>query len=428
MVGDPFVIEEDTEFTESNMNPDAGGKDLRHVFDRPEYRIMLVANKFQTGFDQPKLVAMYIDKKIANAVEIVQTFSRLNRTFPGKDQTFIVDFINEPEVVRAAFAQYDSGARIEEVQDLNVIYDLKETLDEQGIYDETHIVDFRRARFETAAAMSGGTSPEAAHKAMFAATQEPTDAHNRSLIELRARATETEEAYQRAKVADDEDGMKKADHERSQVEAAIASLTDFRSGLARFGRLYAYISQLVDLGDPDLETYAAFSKLLANRLDGIPPGEIDLHGIALTGYQITPRESDPEGGEIDPPLLEPVKGGGRGERPGAVPVYIQEIIERLNRLFGEATPIEDQVAFVNQVAAITRENHVVMAQIEKNTKDQAMKGNLPGAVQAAVVRAMSSHSALATLLLSKDRQALPILEGVIYEILKRGETLSLHDQ
>jgi type I restriction enzyme, R subunit len=59
------------------MNPEAGGKDLRHVFDRPEYRVMLVANKFQTGFDQPKLVTMYVDKKIANAVEIVQTFSRL---------------------------------------------------------------------------------------------------------------------------------------------------------------------------------------------------------------------------------------------------------------------------------------------------------------------------------------------------------------
>jgi len=66
-----------------------------------------------------------------------------------------------------------------------------------------------------------------------------------------------------------------------------------------------------------------------------------------------------------------------------------------------------------------------MAQIEKNTKDQAMKGNLPGAVQAAVVRAISSHNALATLLLSKDRQALPILEGIIYEVLKSGKALNL---
>ena len=426
--GDAFVVEEDAEFTEANMNPDAGGKDLRHVFDRPEYRVMLVANKFQTGFDQPKLVAMYVDKKIANAVEIVQTFSRLNRTFPGKDQTFIIDFVNDPDAVRAAFARYDRGARIEEVQDLNVIYDLKEFLDDQGVYDETHVRDFQSARFRTATAAATGKDDEAAHKAMYAATQEPTDAYNRRLSELRERAAAAEDAWQRAKNAGNEDGMKRADHEREQVEAAIAGLTDFKSGLSRFGRLYAYIAQLVDLGDPDLETFAAFSKLLANRLDGVPPTEIDLHGIALTGYDIGERETTSEGEDDEPPTLDPVKGGGGGSRPGALPVYLQELIEQLNSLFGEATPLEDQVAFVNQVAAITRQNPVVMAQIDKNSKDQAMKGNLPGAVQAAVVRAMSSHSALATLLLSKDRQALPVLEGVIYEILKRGEELSVHDQ
>ena len=80
--------------------------------------------------------------------------------------------------------------------------------------------------------------------------------------------------------------MKRADHEREQVETAIVSLTDFKAGLARFGRLYAYVAQLIDLGDPDLEVFSAFSKLLANRLDGVPASEIDLHGIALTGYDI----------------------------------------------------------------------------------------------------------------------------------------------
>lgn len=409
------------------MNPGAGGKDLRHVFDRPEYRVMLVANKFQTGFDQPKLVAMYVDKKIANAVEIVQTFSRLNRTFPGKDQTFIIDFVNDPEVVRAAFAQYDRGASIEEIQDLNVIYDLKEFLDDQGLYDETHVLDFQQARYQTASAAAAGADDEEAHRAMFVATQVPTDAYNHRLSDLRAHASAAEDAWQNAKSVGNEDGMKKADHDREQVETAIAAMTDFKSGLSRFGRLYAYIAQLVDLGDPDLETFAAFSKLLSNRLDGVPAAQIDLHGIALTGYEIAARDMPDDEDGAERPTLEPVKGGGGGSKAGALPVYMQELIERLNSLFGEATPLEDQIAFVNQVAEITRKNPIVMAQVDKNTKEQAMKGNLPGAVQAAVVRAMSSHSALATLLLSKDKQALPILEGVIYEMLKNGEPLGFHD-
>lgn len=220
--------------------------------------------------------------------------------------------------------------------------------------------------------------------------------------------------------------MKKADHDRKQIESAISALTDFKAGLSKFGRIYAYIAQLVDLGDPELENFAAFSKLLANRLDGVPPGEVDLQGITLTGYDIKPRDEDP-GPEDDPvnPPLKPIPPGGGGPRPGSTPVYIQEIIERLNSLFGETAPLGDKVSFVNQLVDIASENPVVMAQIEKNTKDQAMKGHLPGAVQGAVVRAMSSHNALATLLLSKDRQGLPILHGIIYDLLKRGERLEL---
>jgi type I restriction enzyme R subunit len=79
IAGDVFVVEEDGEFTEGTMNAEAAGQDLRVAFDRIEYQVMLVADKFQTGFGQPKLVAMYVDKKIANDVEIVQTFCRLNR-------------------------------------------------------------------------------------------------------------------------------------------------------------------------------------------------------------------------------------------------------------------------------------------------------------------------------------------------------------
>lgn len=424
--GEPFLADDDEVFSEDTMNPAVRGQDLRHAFDRPEYRVMLVANKFQTGFDQPKLVAMYIDKKIANDVEIVQTLSRLNRTFPGKDEVFVVDFVNDPEAVRKAFARYDDGAMIESVQDLNIVYEIRDRLDEPGIYDHRHLEGFKTARFRTASVIAASKDPQ--HKELFAATQQPTDTYNTLLEEHRRSATEAESDFEKARQTGNDDGMKAADHRRKLAAEAIGILTDFKAGLSRFSRTYAYIAQLIDLGDPELENFAAFSKLLAKRLDGVAPEAVDLTGLALTGFDIKAREpAAPKGSDEpeDDDLTLPPMGAGGSPMPGGMPLYLREIIERLNSLFGEAAPIRDQAAFVNQIAAIAREDKVVMAQVEKADKDLALKGNLPGAVQKAVVRAMTSNNALATLLLKSDRQSLGVLTNVIYDLLRAGENLDV---
>lgn len=420
---DAFVVDEDATFTEDGMNPAVKGQDLRIAFDRPEYRVMLVANKFQTGFDQPKLVAMYVDKKIANDVEIVQTLSRLNRTFPGKDRTFVVDFVNDPASVLRAFERYDAGAVIDEVQDLNVVYDIKDRLDDASVYASVHIEAFRVARYKTAQDIVGGKEPQ--HKALFAATQAPTDHYNAMLKDRRQEARAAEIAYQKAKDVEDADGMKAADHSRKQAETSIGALTEFKGGLERFSRTYAYIAQLIELNDPDLENFAAFAKLLANRLDGVTPDEIDLQGLALTGFEITPMDAmlpPPAGGKSDDVVLKPAEGAG-GPAAGSTPIYLLEIIRRLNSLFGTTAPLGDQAHFVNQIAAIARESKIVMAQVDQSDKALAMKGNLPGAVQGAVARAMTSNGDLAKLLLREDRQAMGILTDLIYDLLKSGEKL-----
>jgi len=154
---------------------------------------------------------------------------------------FIIDFVNDPNSIQAAFAQYDSGAKIEQVQDLNVIYDMKDKLDSEGIYDDSRVHQFRIARYQTAAAFNADGDTE--HKAMFAATQEPTDTYNARLKHLRALAQAAEDAYEKAHIDDNADGMKKADHERKQIAEAIGHLTEFKAGLARFARTYSYIAQ-----------------------------------------------------------------------------------------------------------------------------------------------------------------------------------------
>jgi type I restriction enzyme R subunit len=102
-----------------------------------------------------------------------------------------------------------------------------------------------------------------------------------------------------------------------------------------------------------------------------------------------------------------------------------EVIDRLNRLFGDVTPLKDQATFVNHIVAIARENDVVMAQVENNSREQALKGNLPGAVQQGVVRALTSHQKLATLVLKSDRQAMGALTDMIYELIRDQRNIDL---
>jgi type I restriction enzyme R subunit len=417
---DVFLVDEDEEFTEVSMNPDVVGQDLRLAFERPEYRVMLVADKFQTGFDQPKLVAMYIDKKIANDVEIVQTFSRLNRIAPGKDETFIIDFVNDPTNVRRAFLMYDEGAQINEAQDLNVVYEIKETLDGQGLYEVDDLASFKEARFKTIRDITQAQEPQ--HKVLYAATERPTRLFNQRLKMLREAVGTWEAAYEKAHSQGNEAEMKSADHQRRDYAEQIKSLMAFKSGLARFCRTYAYIAQLIDLGDPELENYAAFAKLLQKRLNGESPENIDLKGLVLTGFDIKNKEDlDPED---DKPTLKPVGPGGK-TRGGDDPDYLREIIERLNRLFGDTTPLRDQATFVNHITTIARESDVVMAQVENNNREQALKGNLPGAVQQGVVRALTSHQKLATLVLKSDRQAMAALTDMIYELIRDRRSIDL---
>lgn len=425
LAGEVFAAEDDEVFSESTMNPRQYGTDLRKVFDRPEFRVMIVANKFQTGFDQPKLCAMYLDKKIANAVEIVQTLSRLNRTTPGKDNTFVVDFVNDPEVVLDAFAKYDSGAQIQDVQNPNVVYDLQADLDKVGIYTREEIKAYTAVRYKSAAAFAAGE--KAQHKELYAATSAPTQRFNDQVKAEQAAIQAAEAAFEGAKLQGNEAGMKHADAARADHAQALMTLMDFKAGLTCFGSLYTYIAQTINLGDPGLESFASFARLLSKRLDGVPPDQVDLSALILTGFDIKPKDTPDrdEKPDAEALILKPIGPGGGGQ--AAVPVYLKQIIARLNSIFGEATPLADQVAMVNQVANIAREDANTMAQVANNPRDVAMNGNIKGTVQAAVVRAMLSHQEQAEHLLKQDQQALGPFTALIYEILKAGKNIDLSE-
>ena len=127
-------------FTEASasLNPGLNGRDIRAAFTDDDCKLLLVANKFQTGFDQPLLCGMYVDRRLAG-IQAVQTLSRLNRAHPGKDTTYILDFVNSSEEILAAFRQYYETAEIEAATDPNLVYDLRQKLDGQGYYDQFEV-------------------------------------------------------------------------------------------------------------------------------------------------------------------------------------------------------------------------------------------------------------------------------------------------
>jgi len=120
-------------YTEVEMNGGIREKALPEICARPDYRVLLVAEKYQTGFDQPLLHTMYVDKRIAG-IQAVQTLSRLNRIHPLKEDTFVLDFVNNPDEIREAFRQYYEGSVMGEEVDPDRLYVVKGELDGSGIY------------------------------------------------------------------------------------------------------------------------------------------------------------------------------------------------------------------------------------------------------------------------------------------------------
>jgi type I restriction enzyme R subunit len=398
------------EFTEVNMNPGAKGRDLRKVFDTPEYQVMIVANKFQTGFDQPKLVAMYVDKKVSG-VEAVQTLSRLNRTFPGKDRTYVIDFVNDPAEIVAAFRQFYRGAEIADVQDPNVVYDIKGRLDEPLIYEVSEVEQFGKeiARLKPR------------HQVLHALTQPVTDRFNSRLEAVNKEIAQFDQAQQKAEALGDKKTADNAEALRADAAKRRDVLMQFTERLGKFVRTYEYIAQLVEFGDPDLEAFAGFARLLKNRLKGISQEEVDLSSLRMTHYAIKGGDDAMPIDEGKPQPLRPTSGNPGKSIQDRQRAFLSELIHKLNELFGEGITEDDKLAFAMQVSEKLRKNETVMDQVQNNSREQALKADLPQAANAAIVEALSSHNAMATRLLS-DEQTRDVFVALLYEILKTNST------
>jgi len=297
------------EYTEPGMNMDCingkpiSEKQLPGRFDSPDYNILLVANKYQTGFDQPRLCAMYVDKRL-DGVHAVQTLSRLNRKIPGKEEPFVLDFVNNAEDIYRAFKPYYDATSLQEGSDPQQLENLKHEIDAAQVYHWSEVEAFAR---------------------IFYKPLEKQIAQDHANMQIHLQP-----AVDRFKAIED-------DEKRSE----------FRDKLQGFVSMYAFMSQIMPYTDPALEMLYSFGRLLLPHL----PSEQDTERVKISDevslhyYRLQRIYS----GEIDLHKGEPggVKspvdiGTGRAKDEK---IPLSEIVKKINERFGTNFSEEDRLFF-----------------------------------------------------------------------------------
>jgi type I restriction enzyme R subunit len=406
----------DEKFTEKGMNPNLKGRDMRKAFDSDDYQVMIVANKFQTGFDQPKLCAMYVDKKLGG-VECVQTLSRLNRNYPGKADTgtFVLDFFNEPNDVLEAFLPYYKTAELDDVSDPNLIFELYDKLRASGIFQWQEVEQFGEAFFvknKSNAAIANICKPAV----------ERWSKRYKSAVEAHKQA---KDIFERSKKSGDAVLMANAENSFNDCKKEKDALEIFKKDLGTFVRFYEFMSQIVDYDDKDLEKLSLYARNLRPMLreSAIEDDVIDLDHVILSHYRLSKiRQQDliMETEELYP--LTPGEGLGTATAKDKKEERLSQIIQRLNEIFltDELTEA-DMVNYANTIRDKVRENALVMKQIENNTDEQAMLGDFTQAIDDAVLDSGEAHRMQMMQLLSDSAKAKGFAK-IVFDMLKMADS------
>ncbi|MBF0140728.1 MAG: type I restriction endonuclease subunit R [Magnetococcales bacterium] len=371
-------------FTETSMllNPNLRGRDMREAFSTEGYRILLVANKFQTGFDQPLLCGMYVDKRLAG-IQAVQTLSRLNRAHPGKETTFILDFVNDPEEIVTAFKTYYETATLAGVTDPNLVFNLRAKLDASGFYDDNEVERVVTVKMD----------PKAS-QAQLAAALEPV-ADRLLKRHKAARSTLTN-----ARAAGDALAEQDARNEINVLEL-------FKRDLGIFLRVYVFLSQLFDYGNTALEKRMIFFNGLLPLLDfGRERDGVDLSKVVLTHHKLKDqgqRTLPLSGDEAD--KLQPMTETGSGAVREKEKVLLAEIIQKVNTLFEGELSDDDKLIYVNHVLkGKLLESHILVQQASNNTREQfANSPDLANELMNAIMDAFAAHSTMSKQALDSER-------------------------
>ncbi len=387
-VNDPASLPEPVTETSKTLNPNLKGRDIRDAFATDEFQILLVANKFQTGFDQPLLCGMYVDKRLAG-IQAVQTLSRLNRAYNGpfgvKDTTYILDFVNDPEEILASFQTYYETAELSGVTDPHLVYELRAKLDGSGHYDD----------FEVERVALVVLNPKSAQSMLLAAIEPVAD-----------RLLKRYKAAQQALAAAEAKNTNGPEVQTAKDE--LNALLLFKRDLGTFIRVYAFLSQLFDYGNTAIEKRAIFYKHLLPLLEfGREREGIDLSKVVLTHHKLRDQGQRTIAiGEGDGDYrLSPLTETGGGQIQDKEKVRLSEILQKVNHLFeGELTD-DDKLVYINHVIkGKLLESDQLVQQAMNNSKGQfANSPDLDSELLNAIMDALSAHNAMSKQALDSDR-------------------------
>ena len=301
----------DLAWTEEKMNEGVREKELPEHFATGEYQVLLVAEKYQTGFDQPLLHTMYVDKRLAG-IQAVQTLSRLNRTHPFKEDTFVLDFVNGRDEIREAFKTYYEGAEMGDEADPARMYAIREELDASGIYLGEEVERFCKIFFKPRQRQSPRD-----HQAMNAAL-DPAVSRFAAL------------------------------HKEREEEAEL-----WRGKVQAFRNLYGFLSQVIPYQDSDLERLYTWLRHLAAKLPrrrSGPAYQFD-DDVRLQYYRLRKiSEGSIPLGQGDARALDgPTEVGSGMAREQAAP--LSRLIDVVNERFGTDFNDADQLFFDQIVEA-----------------------------------------------------------------------------
>lgn len=385
-------------FTESNMNIGLKGRDLRKAFDSDDYQVMLVANKFQTGFDQPKLCAMYVDKKLTG-VDCVQTLSRLNRTYKGKAEsgTFVLDFFNDPQDILEAFQPYYETATLADVSDPDQVYDLYEKLRASGIFLWNEVEQFVEAFY----------SKNKSNAAISNICKPAVERWQKRYKLAREQAQHAKIMLERTKATGDVVLMTNAENDYKGFKADQDALEIFKKDLGTFTRQYEFMSQIVDYDDKELEKLSLYARnlqpLLRESVDN--EDDVDLSNIVMSHYRVSKLYQQDLKLQEGSGELEAGGGAGTATPKDIKEAYLSQIIERLNEVFaGEDFTENDMVNFQNTIWDKVTENEIVVKQFSNNSTDQIMLGGYPDAAMDALFESQEAYEGMTMHLLSNPNQ------------------------